>query len=249
MVTEQVKRVSAAVRAAGLKRTDFTCRAERTVIRPRGEKPYAVFGHALATINGTDAAALAEEHAEKIVAHGMVVSVFSNPRFVSVREARPGEAPTVEYRDLRAEAGTKDLGESTRSLSYTGQGWTFEIPPWIVDDVRAHVRAAIRPGREIVGRIVTRYGVAVRYDQLRNRGKGDGSFRLNHGDDRRGLREDEDCILVHSHPGSFDHPSQGDLKGAAANWLGRPYAIYVCDLDQLRVFILHLNRQGFEVLA
>ncbi len=122
------------------------------------------------------------------------------------------------------------------------------VPSDILDAIRAHQRSAIRPEREIVGRIVVRGGVAVRYDRLRNWAKGDGKFSISVDAAYRGINRDEEVILLHSHPYGRSWPSDGDLNGAHSHWLGRPYAIYVVTSDWLRMFSLHFDRKGWDVL-
>jgi hypothetical protein len=110
MVTEQVKRISAALRAVGFKRNEFTCRSERYVRRPKGERPFTEFGPALATFKHSAGRTLqhkAEALAERIVEQGeFVVEVFYKDDalfFVTVRETKWQEQARVLKRDLDAE--------------------------------------------------------------------------------------------------------------------------------------------------
>jgi hypothetical protein len=111
VVTEQVKRVSAALRAVGFKRGEFSCRAERKHKRDRsnGGRRYIEFGPACATFhyNSRDPERTLEHRAlaaaPALVELGMVVQVFTRGgvlEFVTVREPDYRETPTVYERDL-----------------------------------------------------------------------------------------------------------------------------------------------------
>lgn len=128
---------------------------------------------------------------------------------------------------------------------------TPHIPSKIVDEIREHQKQAIRPSREIVGRIVVRKGKAVRYERLRNWAHGDGKFAIRSRDLAYGLKTGEDAIMVHSHPSPWhlDCPSRDDLRGANKYMLERPYAIYHGKCDTLRIYKLHSCRTNFSVLG
>lgn len=107
MVTEQVKRVSYAIRVVGFTRTEFSCRAEVKRIRDKATgRSYSQFGPAVAVFKTREDNQRAQVLAERIVRKGMVVEVFTRGGrldFVTVREPRLNERPRVVERDLDAE--------------------------------------------------------------------------------------------------------------------------------------------------
>ena len=135
------------------------------------------------------------------------------------------------------------------------------VPPEILAEVERHAFGTIRPNRESVGRLVIKDGVAIRYERFRNWAKGDHTFRVRHTANR--IPDDADMVvLVHSHPGGYRYPSEGDLKGANSVWLNRPYAIFVKkrkygwfkpgsgneETGELLFYCLHYDRKNYHEL-
>lgn len=118
----------------------------------------------------------------------------------------------------------------------------------ILKQVQAHA-AQCRGGREAVGLLGIRDGVAVAYVKARNATKMSDKFVLRNYDRKRAeLRLPRGCepVLCHSHPSGSANPSWGDLNGANAAWLGsKPYAIYSVRLRQLKFHYLSPNRDSF----
>jgi hypothetical protein len=69
--TLQTRRVAAALRAIGLKRTEFRCRV--TYETQRGTRYY---GHAIGSPHTAEGAALVEEHAQALAAAGFAVHLI-----------------------------------------------------------------------------------------------------------------------------------------------------------------------------
>lgn len=124
------------------------------------------------------------------------------------------------------------------------------VPPTILAEIEKHARTQIRPERECVGYLTVENGIAVKYTRLRNWGKGDYHFRVNH------LYYPAGRVLVHSHPDGSPYPSTADLKGANRRWLERPYAIISVppktrfNLNgggeaRLHFFLLHADRKDW----
>lgn len=120
MVTEQVKRIQVALRAAGFKRGDFRVRAEITRKRDRTTgMRYSEFGSAVATSSRRGVVQeVIDGGGERIVAQGMAVEVITAPDwgmepFIAVAEPKylgngKYEEPRMVTRDLVAEKAEAD---------------------------------------------------------------------------------------------------------------------------------------------
>lgn len=120
MITEQVRRIQVALRAAGFKRGDFRVRAEITRKRDRTTgRRYSEFGSAVATSSRQGVVQeIIDGGGERIVAQGMAVEIITAPEwgltpFVAVAEPKylgsgKYEEPKVVTRDLAAEKAEAD---------------------------------------------------------------------------------------------------------------------------------------------
>lgn len=119
------------------------------------------------------------------------------------------------------------------------------VPRSVLDEVREHATYSPRQFRESVGMVVVETDplrdVAASYVRLRNWALRDFRFRAK-GREIRGvlgsLQPGTTAYLVHSHPNGFRQPSDGDLRNANREWLGRPYGIYMVPTDELLWFVL-----------
>lgn len=115
----------------------------------------------------------------------------------------------------------------------------------VLDAIRDHALnpKPKRPGREVVGVVIMGGSYAKRYVPMRNRARGDNRF-TTYGSDEPELRPGEWLFLVHSHPSTYDTPSDGDHKRAGSRWLEKPYGIFSVGHDRLRLFTLWSKKPG-----
>ena len=105
------------------------------------------------------------------------------------------------------------------------------VPPAVREALAAHARAELP--NEMCGLLLSRDGVAERFEPARNRLASPYRFEMEV-DPELWFVEDDGYTLavVHSHPSTEPKPSKTDVANIGL-WAGRPYLIYAVAHDEL----------------